>query len=683
VNNSSNGAGNVLAGDDDSLIAPRHVPGWQPGPKISYTPRRINRVARAVEDGVRGWKHRGTRHSPYSGTVPPQGLLPGEVRRRLNFPSLADIHPPMMRQLKFEASIWLTVRRLLEFFAAVIFWRLGTLLDGLRGRNTVERRARRLREIIEWKGGTAIKLGQQAAMRIDLLPYAYTLELSKMLDSVPAFPTEEAVERIEKSLGKRLDEVFDRFDPKPIGSASVACVYQAYLKTGERVAIKVRRPKIGEQFVADCTGLAVMLRILELLTIIRPGLSSNFLYEFRAMMLEELDFVKEARYTELFRRRALKNLKDVSAPKVYFECSSEEVLVTEFMAGIWLRELLAAIEQKDTEALELLREYNIDPHVIAQRLIRTNQYGVFENLLFHADPHPSNVVVQPNNRVVFIDFGSCGAYTTRERNNWRQLNYYHRREDIGRMVQAALAVLEPLPPIDIDEFSKRLEVVFWQDLYAFKSKHAEWWERTSAKVWIGFLALAREYGMSLNLNTLRMIRSTLLYETVAARLYPNISAYREHQVYSRKAGKRAKKRVQNRIAKWIFQGPSNRDYLQIEEFMGMGNRALYLAQRYMDTPPFRFSMLVNKATYAVSILVQTVIWAVFGMMLGTCILVGYRLIFIPDYKFTNVNFWTGALDLFSTLPFQLVLGIVFLLSVRRILFRFFDMDIHDNTSGLS
>ena len=682
MTNSSNGAGNGFAKAGHPSFPSNQDPPWLSGPKVTPKSRPMTRVTRAVEDGLRRWKHPAPRRPSSDGLVPPEGLLPAEVRRRLTYPSLADIHPPMMRRLKFKASLWLTLRRLLEFFAAVIFWYLASLVDALQGRDTVERRGRRLRMIIEWKGGTAIKLGQQAAMRIDLLPYAYTLELSKMLDNVPAFSTEVAIQVIEKSLGRPLAEMFERFDPKPIGSASVACVYQAYLKTGERVAIKVRRPQIGEQFVADCTGLGLVLKFLELLTIIRPGLSANFLYEFRAMVLEELDFVKEARYTELFRRRAHKNLKDISAPRVYFDYSSEDILVTEFVAGIWLRELLAAVEAQDSEALRLLNEYNIDPHLIAQRLIRANQYGVFENLLFHADPHPSNVVVQPNNRIVFIDFGSCGAYTTRERNNWRQLNYYHDKEDIGRMVQAALAVLEPLPPIDIEAFSKRLEVIFWQDLYAFKSKHAEWWERTSAKIWIGFLELAREFGMRLNLNTLRMIRSTLLYETVAARLYPKVSAYREHKMYNRKAGKRAKKRVQNQLSKWPFQGPSNTDYLQIEEVLGMGNRILYLTQRYLDTPPFRFSMLINKATYAVSIVVETVVWSIFGTMGCTALLVLYRL-FVRHDKFANVNLWGAAFDLFGKLPFQILLGVIILIAVRRILFRFFDMDIHENTTGLT
>ena len=644
---------------------------------------RKNRIGLAVEEGLRQWNRgRGSRRSNKA-PVSPQGLLPSEVRRRLYNPDLVSIHPPMMRQMRFKASVWLTSVRLLRFFGAVVFWYLARVADVVLSRDSLERRARRARSIIEWIGGTTVKMGQQAAMRIDLLPYAYSVELSKMLDDMPPFPTEYAIKRIEEFLGKPLDQVFDRFNPYPIGSASVACVYEAYLKTGERVAIKVRRPKIGEQFVADCTGLGILLKLLELLTIVRPGLTANFLYEYRTMLLEELDFFKEARYNELFRRRVRKHLKRVSAPRVYFEYSCGDVLVTEFVSGIWLRELITAVEQKDQEALALLREHDIDPRIVARRLLRANQYGIFENLLFHADPHPSNVVVQPGNRLIFIDFGSCGAYTTRERNNWRQLAYYHDQEDVGRMVQAALAVLEPLPPIDIDEFSKRLETIFWDDLYAFKSKHTEWWERTSAKIWIRFLALSREYGIALNLNTLRMIRSTLLYETIAARMCPNISAYREHRIYNRSAGKRAKKRVQNRIRKLLFQGPSDTDYLRIEQFLEMGNRILYLTQRQLDTPPFRFSLLISKATYAITVAVRTVVWSVLGTIAAGSLMLVYRLLAVPKYRLADANFWRIIMDLFGKLPFQIVLGIVVVTLGRRILFRFFDVDIRDNASGLT
>ena len=149
-------------------------------------------------------------------------------------------------------------------------------------------------------------------------------------------------------MGKPLLEVFAAFDPVPIGSASVACVFQAFLKNGDRVAVKVRRPGIGEKFVADCNALAAVLQFLEFFTIIRPGLSRNFVYEFRSMLMEELDFRKEARYTELFRSGVKEHMKHISAPRIYFDLSSQDIMVSEFVTGIWMRELIAAVEKNDT-----------------------------------------------------------------------------------------------------------------------------------------------------------------------------------------------------------------------------------------------------------------------------------------------------------------------------------------------
>jgi predicted unusual protein kinase regulating ubiquinone biosynthesis (AarF/ABC1/UbiB family) len=617
-----------------------------------------------------------------AGLPAPPGLLPPTVRKRLSSGEIPHVTPAMMRRLTWKVTWWDVYRRLLVYLVAGmrLYWKW--MMDRVvRGDDSMEQRGVRLREAIEWVGGTAVKLGQQAAMRIDLMPYAYTVELSKMLDRMPAFPVEQAIERIEKSLKKPISEVFSRFEPNPIGSASVSCVYEAYLPDGTRVAIKVRRPGIGRKFIADCDALALVMRVLEFFTLIKPGLAHNFLFEFRTMLLEELDFMKEARYTELFRRRVRKHMEHLSAPRVFTDYNSDNVMVMEFVAGIWLRELIVAVERKDEEALALLREQGISPEVVARRLLRANQYGIFENVLFHADPHPSNVVVQKGGRLVFIDFGSCGAYTTRERNNWRQLSYYHDQEDIGRMVQSALAILEPLPPIDIDEFSKRLEMVFWQDLYAFKSKHSEWWEHTSAKIWINFMELSRQYGIPMNLNTLRMIRSTLLYETIAARLYKDVSAYREHRKYNQSAGKRARKRVKKKVHRWMFRGLRAEDYLQVEQLMDMGNRIVYLAQRYLDTPPYRFSLLIDKAVFALTVTLRGILGFVFGTLLLSFIWISYRVFYLGE-PLAQVDLAATCLSVVSWRPFQFLIGTFMFLNIRRVLFRFFDKDVSSSGSGL-
>ncbi len=620
-------------------------------------------------------------HAPRSFTAPP-GILPPGLRRNLQGNVLPQVAPSMMLRPGWKANPFKVTWRLMIYSVAACRWFAGDMWNLLLRRDDIERRAIRLREAIERIGGAAVKLGQQMAMRIDLIPYAYTVELSKMMDRMPAFPTSQAMEIIEKRLGKSPLELFDAIDPDPIGSASVACVYQAYLKTGERVAVKIRRPGIGEKFVTDCAALATVLKVLEFFTIIRPGLSHNFIFEFRSMLLDEANFSEEARNGELFRRGVEKNLKHISAPKVFPEFTSEETLVTEFVAGIWLRELIVAVENKDEASLSILRSHGIHPEVVARRLLRANQYGMFENMLFHADPHPSNVVVQANSRLVFIDFGSCGAYTTRERINWRQLAYYHNQEDIGRMVQSALAVLEPLPPIDIDEFTKRVEMVFWQDLYAFKSKHAQWWEHTSARIWINFLALAREYNIPLNLNTLRMIRSTLLYETIAARLYGNVSNYREHKRYTRNAGKRARKRVRRRLWRWKTRGLSNPEYLQVEQLFDMGNRIMYLAQRWLDAPPFRFSLLVDKAVFAVSVIIRGGLTFVFSTLSAGFALEVYRVLH-GGRSLAAVDIYGTCKEILSWRSYQFLVGVVVYLNIRRIMFRFFDKDIKGGTSGLT
>jgi ubiquinone biosynthesis protein len=617
-----------------------------------------------------------------------------ELLRRRNLHADAEefyAGPPMMKEVVFRAGNLRTAARLLRYAWAVLRWYALRFGDKLLRRDTVERRAARLRRIIERTGGTAVKVGQQLAMRIDLMPYAYGVELSKLHDRMPVSPRdyEYAVRRVERQTGRPLAETFASFTREPIGSASVACVFEAVLHTGERVAVKVRRPGIGETFVADCRALALLFALMEFLTLIRPGLANNFVFEFRNMLVEELDFVKEARHTELFRRRAHKHLRRVTAPRVHFELSGEDVLVTEFVEGVWVADMIAAVERGDEVALRALAEMDICPKKVARKLIRANQYGIFENLLFHADPHPSNVLVRPGNTLVFIDFGAVGAYTTRERHNWRQLAYYQRREDVGRMVQSALAILEPLPPIDIDEFSKRLEAVFWQDLYAFRSKHSQWYERTSARVWISFLGLAREYNIPMNLNTLRMIRSTLLYETVAARLHSRINAYREHHKYNKEAGKRARKRVRRAVHKRLFEGPSQVDYLRFEQWLQMGDRFMYLFQRHLDTPPYRFSLLISKAVYAVNMAIRAaVIFVSTSVAVGLGVIL-YEIHYLGLYGWADVALFRKILEVLGgpslwVRIYWFIILAVCAIQVRRVLFRFWDKEIRrDNTSGLN
>jgi len=625
----------------------------QAGGTLHAFPRRgarhaSKRVRYAVADAFREWGPRRALQEAMDDSVE-FAETTGEVRVSLPRPPrvptarATDDVLPRRRDEVFVVPLRLLVSRLIIWIAAAIRFLGGNFFDLILQRDHEERRAVRLRETLQRAGTTFIKVGQQLSIRLDLVPYVYARELEKLLDAVPPFPVEEAIGIIERTTGRRIEEMYAALDPEPIGSASVACVFQAVRHDGRRVAVKVRRARIGDLISADMDALELVLGFLELWWL-PPGFTRHFARELRTMLLEELDFVQEARFTDLFRRRARKEQIDwLTAPRVHFDLSTSEVLVTEFVSGVWVHDLLGALENGDA-AMVRIRAMDIDPKVVARRYLQANRFGGFENVFFHADLHPANVVVQPGNKLTLIDFGSCGAFPKRELHVWRRLLEAQEHEDVGSMVQAAMALLEPLPPIDIDEFQRRLETLFWKDLYAIKDKHSMWWERTSANIWISFLKLAHEYSVPMNLNTLRMVRATMLADTVAARLDHHIDPYDEFRKYERRAGVRARRRLRRTLREAL----TTRTFVRIEDLVNSSFSALFRLQRLVDGEPFlNFTSEIGKAAYGFKLfldfLSSVVMW--FGVVFVVDAAITYQRGMITARNLLGGLFQVGLVEL--------------------------------------
>jgi ubiquinone biosynthesis protein len=300
-------------------------------------------------------------------------------------------------------------------------WQVQTIFDRWAAQTREEARIRAAQRLccdIKKLGGTLIKLGQQASLRKDLLPEEYCDQLRGLLDDTPAFPVSEAYRAIEAQSGKPWQETFAVFISKPVGSASIACVYRAFLHNGDEVAVKVRRPRIREAFETDLAVIDVLAQFLEFLMIFPAGLTESFRSELRTMLIEELDFHSEVRYQELFRRYLRRRKKlNVTAPKIYYELSGPDVIVSELVKGISIKEMIGKLDAPGgTEYLAHLHSLGIDPRRVAKRLIRAQYYQFHECPFFHGDPHPANIVVQPGGRIVMIDFGACGVFSARDRN---------------------------------------------------------------------------------------------------------------------------------------------------------------------------------------------------------------------------------------------------------------------------
>ena len=571
---------------------------------------------------------------------------------------------PGIEPLKFKAGVVRSLGRLARWLSIIAYIVGGNLWDRLRQRAGPGRRALRLRLGLEKAGGTLVKIGQQLAMRIDLLPWEFCVELSKMLDRMPAFPLEEALAVFERTTGNPWHEVFAVFDPEPVGSASIACVYQAKLKDGTKVAVKIRRPGIGDVFMADFKVIDWLLGLVEFLTIVRPGLTRGLRREFRETLLEELDFRKEAQFQDIFRRNARRKAKKrfFTAPRVHFDLSNDEVLVQEFVSGMWAWEIIAAIEQNDPQGLAMMQRLEIDPPTVARRILWAAFWSMDEHVFFHADPHPANIVVGRGGTVTFIDFGSCGSFDDEQGRALEQLTLSMLKGDAEGMARATLTILEPLALIDVSGLMKFMEAEYTRVILTFrtKAKYTEWWERTSARLWLAMVKASRHYGLVMNLQMLKMLRATLLYDTLVLRLDRSIDRYDEYAKFRRRdkarwTAKRWRKHARD----------ARRDlFLRFEELAEAGEDLMARAEQTVSSPVLSFKSIVEKWVFTFSVLSRTIgrLAVITGIAVAMVVALRY-------FRSESVPILDSLWATVSNRAYQVVVVVVIVLSTRDIVFR--------------
>lgn len=286
-----------------------------------------------------------------------------------------------------------------------------------------EKQAIWLREKLIHLGPTFIKIGQALGTRADLLPLPFIKTLSELQDKVPPFPNEVAFARIEKELGKKIEDIFDWISDEPIAAASLGQVYKARLKTGETVAVKVQRPNLKGIIKGDIEILRKIARLSERF----PRLTENadwtgMLREFEETIQEEMDYIAEARNAERFRHN-FREWKNIYVPKIYWNATTKRVLTMEFIEGTKVIDL------------EELRSKGIAPEKINRLLIRTYLKQLLEDGFFHADPHPGNLLVMKDGRLAFFDFGMIGRITPKLQSKMIDAFFHVVRKDAAGIAQ--------------------------------------------------------------------------------------------------------------------------------------------------------------------------------------------------------------------------------------------------------
>jgi ubiquinone biosynthesis protein len=313
-------------------------------------------------------------------------------------------------------------------------------------------RAQRFRLALEELGPTFVKFGQALSLRTDMLPRALVVELTRLQDDVAPLPSGEAERAVEAAFGRPVNELFAAFDPVPVASASIAQVHRAMLPTGEVVAVKVRRPGIAAVIEDDLSALGHLARLAERhLPEAELYDPSGVVQEFGRTIRRELDLAREGRIIERFARNFAGD-PTIRLPRVVWPLTAPGVLTMEYIGGVKVSDL------------DGVREMGIDPHEVARRGADATLKQILLHGLFHADPHPGNVLVLPGNVICLLDFGIVGRLDAKTRDRILGLVRALAARDAGRLVELVLELLVPLQEVDRTELRTDIEELI--DSYA-------------------------------------------------------------------------------------------------------------------------------------------------------------------------------------------------------------------------
>ncbi len=263
--------------------------------------------------------------------------------------------------------------------------------------------ARRFRNLALELGGMQIKLGQFLSSRADIVPEAVRRELAGLQDEVPPAPTGHVLEVILEELGAAPNELFLSFDQEAVAAASLGQVHFATLQDGREVAVKVQRPFIDRIIEVDLSAVAWVIRLIKGYPPIRRRADLEaLLAEFGKVLVQELDYIQEARSGQRFREN-FAEVQGIYIPEPIMQYTTRRVLVMERISGLKISDL-RALEQVGVSRIEL-----------AARLNNCYLKQFFLDGFFHADPHPGNLFVrlEPELPPVYLEHSQAGGATYR------------------------------------------------------------------------------------------------------------------------------------------------------------------------------------------------------------------------------------------------------------------------------
>lgn len=473
------------------------------------------------------------------------------------------------------------------------------------GKNVKEKPAgERIRLILEELGPTYIKLGQMMSTRPDIIPSTIILELEKLQDKVREISFDEVKAIIEDEFELPLEELFREINPVPIAAASIGQVHKAILPSGEVVAVKVQRPNITKTIDTDLEILRNLARMVEK----RYKWAQEYgicdiMDEFALSLNRELDYGIEGRNAEKIAEQ-FKDDDTIRVPAVYWEYSTKKVLTMEYVEGIKIN---------DVQSLD---EIGFDRCLLSERFTEAMMKQILLEGLFHADPHPGNVFVQPGNRLVFLDFGNIGRLNAQMKYEFASMLVALRRGNTDFVVRSIIKI--GVTPDDINYGQLKADVQEFIDDYYGQNLNA-----------ISLSDLVNDFFTLIYLHHIRipsdltMLGKTFLaVEGVVETLYPEynildvIEPFGDHLVKERLKPKNIAEMVFNKVVDYSdFLSEMPRSLKDLTNKLKDGKFSVQIKVPQLDTFLAKMDKMANQLSYAIILLSFSIIMA--GLVIGS------------------------------------------------------------------
>ncbi|MCL2925811.1 MAG: AarF/ABC1/UbiB kinase family protein [Trichodesmium sp. MAG_R04] len=405
----------------------------------------------------------------------------------------------------YHYRLWLVIWRFLVIVFSFASFLLGILWDKWRYHKVEDtpERATQLRKILTHLGPTFIKVGQALSTRPDLIRKDFLEELTKLQDQLPAFDDEIAISIIETELGQKINDLYMEISPRPVAAASLGQVYQARLRSGENVAIKVQRPNLLPVITLDLFLMRWAASWLAPWLPLNLGHDLSLIVdEFGTKLFEEIDYINEGRNAERFATYFADD-PNIKVPLIYWRYTTTHVLTLEWIDGLKLL---------DTEKIQAA---GLDTDTLITVGVTSGLRQLLEFGFFHADPHPGNLFALRDGRMAYIDFGMMDQLEQHTKETLVDSVIHLINKDYQELAQDFVKLGFLAPDVDIQPIIPALEIVLG-DIMGERVKDFNFKTITDK-----FSELMYDYPFRVPAKFALIIRSLVTQEGLALSLNPN------------------------------------------------------------------------------------------------------------------------------------------------------------------